>query len=249
MDRGLWISWYDLPTAGRDAYLSWLHGEYIPRILQRPGILYAAHYESARVPPKYDHNTDDPSVPAGNDFVLIFGGESAHVFTRSAEGYVKGTPDKYYFQACLSENDKAMLQTRMGERVCVTTEQARTDGPAAKQRTGELALAPCIQLGSFNAQSVDVEDEWLAWFADWRLQALSKTPGCIGMRKLVSVRGWAKHLVLYEFESMQARNGYAPYLKKMYPEMVAWTERATMKLVHAPASPVVGARLWPPVRN
>ena len=46
MDRGLWITWYNLPDAGRDAYLSWLHELYIPRILRRPDFLWAAHYAS-----------------------------------------------------------------------------------------------------------------------------------------------------------------------------------------------------------
>src|SRR5450756_2854312 len=43
-DRGLWVTWYDLPAEGRDAYLSWLHGTYLPALLKRPGILWAAHY-------------------------------------------------------------------------------------------------------------------------------------------------------------------------------------------------------------
>src|ERR1700676_884051 len=45
-DRGLWITWYDLPMDGRDAYFSWLHGTYLPGLLKRPGYLWAAHYAS-----------------------------------------------------------------------------------------------------------------------------------------------------------------------------------------------------------
>ena len=41
LDRALWISWYDLPDAGRDAYLSWAHGTYMPAMVKRPGVLYA----------------------------------------------------------------------------------------------------------------------------------------------------------------------------------------------------------------
>src|ERR1700688_2459924 len=43
-DRGLWVTWYDLPDKDRDAYLSWLHGTYLPEVLRRPGYLWAAHY-------------------------------------------------------------------------------------------------------------------------------------------------------------------------------------------------------------
>ena len=39
-DKGLWITWYDLPADGRDAYLSWLHENYIPQILGRRGVLW-----------------------------------------------------------------------------------------------------------------------------------------------------------------------------------------------------------------
>lgn len=48
MDRALWVTWYDLPAAGCDAYLSWLHGVYIPRLLERPDLLWAAHYATDR---------------------------------------------------------------------------------------------------------------------------------------------------------------------------------------------------------
>ena len=34
-DRGLWITWYDLPESGRDAYLIWLHESYLPALLKR----------------------------------------------------------------------------------------------------------------------------------------------------------------------------------------------------------------------
>ena len=45
-DRALWFTWYDLPPAGRDQHLAWLHDEYIPKVLERPGVLWAAHYAS-----------------------------------------------------------------------------------------------------------------------------------------------------------------------------------------------------------
>ena len=46
MDRAFWITWYDLPDAGRDEYLAWLHGAYLPAMLKRPGYLWGAHYAS-----------------------------------------------------------------------------------------------------------------------------------------------------------------------------------------------------------
>jgi len=51
LDKAIWMSWYDLPEQGREGYLSWLHETYIPKITQQPGVRWAAHYASNKVPP------------------------------------------------------------------------------------------------------------------------------------------------------------------------------------------------------
>ena len=88
VDRALWITWYDLPEAGREAYLSWLHQEYMPTLLKRPGFLSAAHYATVdrgtmstmrRGGAKKDPRLD-PSVPTGDRYLLLFGAEHANVF-------------------------------------------------------------------------------------------------------------------------------------------------------------------------
>jgi hypothetical protein len=73
-------------------------------------------------------------------------------------------------------------------------------------------------------------------------------PGSIRTRKLACVAGWAKHAVLYEFTSLEARmeNFEEPH------EMLAlddreWTSRIVRYTIHAPGSPTVGRRLWPPL--
>lgn len=243
IDRGIWASWYDLPEKGRDEYLTWLHGGYLPRMLQKPGVLWAAHYANVKIPPAaHLRHTDDPSVPAGNDFILLFGAETAHAFTRGWEHFAKQGPNK--LEEGLTSADRQMLSMRVGERVCVLTEEARTDGPEAHRRQGKLTPAPCMQLGSFNAPGC--EDELMSWYGDWRIPALSKLPGCVGIRKLVSAVGWAKHVVLYEFATLELRNEHMPRLRQIYVEEGRWSDRFTPKLLHAPGSPVVGSRLWPP---
>ena len=140
-----------------------------------------------------------------------------------------------------------MLSVRSGERVCVMTEVARRDGPEANHRADKLGLSPCIQLGTFNVGNTEGEDELLAWFAGWRFDALEKLPGSVRIRQMVSVSGWAKHGVLYEFLSREARNAHFPHLRKMYPVAGAWSDRVVPKLLHAPDSPFVGSRTWPPI--
>jgi hypothetical protein len=246
-DRGLWIIWYNLPAEGREAHLAWLHGTYIPKILKKPGVLWAAHYKSDKEPPapRLRHTTD-PAVPAGNDYFLLFGGETAHVFSSGAAPYLNRGPGR--FDADLTAEDRKMLAMRGGERVCIMTEVARRDGPEANRREGKLTPSPCIQFGTFNCDNTDAENEMMAWYADWRFDALGRLPGCMAIRELVSVSGWAKHGVLYEFVSRQARDANFPNLRKIYPAEGEWSDRAVVKLLHAPESPVVGSRIWPPVK-
>jgi len=135
---------------------------------------------------------------------------------------------------------------RTGERTAFVVEEAKADGPEAGRREGKLTLAPCIQLGSFNAPGC--EDELMSWYGDWRIPALSRLPSCVAIRKLVSTSAWAKHVVLYEFASLEARHENIGKLASLYPEESKWTQGFTPKLMHVPASPVVGRRLWPAVK-
>ncbi len=246
-DLGMWITWYDLRAQDRDAYLAWLHGTYIPKILKKPGVLWGAHYASDKVPPgKHLRHTTDPKVPAGNDYILFFGGETAQVFSKGAAHYMSGAANRLH--ADLTAEDNKMLAKRVGERVCIMTEVARRPGPEAAKREGPYLPPPCIQLGTFNEESVQVEEETLAWYADWRMNALGTLPGCMAIRQLVSVVGWAKHGVFYEFVSRAERDAHFPHLKDIYPAETAWSEKCIPNLLHAPQSPIVGSRIWPPVK-
>ncbi len=242
MDNALWITWYDLPQDGRDAYLAWLHETYIPMLLRRPGFLWAAHYasvEKERIisshPEFISPSTRDAAVPAGDRYILLFGAQDANVF---------GCPTPTALHAGLPEASRKMLALRAGERVNIMVEAARVDGPAASTYQGGMALGPCIQLGSFNC-TPQSEEEMLAWYALWRMPAMRTLPGCIRTRKLASVVGWAKHAILYEYESVAIRNQYYPRHEEDRPDMKAWSGRMVMKLAHAPGSANLAVRIWP----
>ena len=247
MDRSLLISWYNLPAAAHDAYLSWLHGSYMDKLAKRPGVLWAAHYEVKKYDiPSRIRPTTDPAVPKGNDYVLILGAESSHTFSRPLDSFVPGSGDAAADDA--SAEDRRMLALRSEERISIMTEEARVNGPEIRTRPDGGAPAPCIQLGSFIGNDQAAEDELLAWYARWRMPALGKLPGCVALRKLVSVSGWARHGVMYEFTSFDVRNAAMKEMAGLYPEMTAWTERFIPHLTHAHGSPVIGVRLWPPAR-
>ncbi len=246
MDSALWISWYNLPDAGRDAYVEWLHGTHIPAMLERSGFLWAAHYASVEktsmVPthPEFvTPSTQDGDVPAGDRYILLFGAEDANVF---------GVPPPGALHAGLPAASRSMLAMRTGERVNIVVEASRVEGPAARDYQGGMALAPCIQIGSYNCGYRD-EEELLAWYAQWRMAAMRTLPGCIRTRMLASVSGWAKHAVLYEFESVGIRNRHYPAHEAQRPDMKAWSSRVVKKLVHAPGSANLATRIWPPVSH
>jgi hypothetical protein len=241
VDRGLSVAWYDLPENGKKQYLDWLHGTYIPKLLEYPRILWAAHYEtdlSITPLPRLRH-TKEP-IAGGYAYIFMLGAEDAHAFSVLTPYNQKGKVDPA---------DAKMLGMRVGERRNIFTEEGRVDGPHAKEREGPYTPAPCIQLGSFDSGSWEDEDELLAWYADYRLPMMGEIPSSMGMRKYASVSGWAKHAVLYEFTSLEARAKYFRAHAEKTKEIAEWTEQVIAKLVHAPGSPNVAQRLYPPRRT
>lgn len=247
MDRALWITWYDLPEAGRTDYLDWLHGRYIPGVLARDGVLWGAHYASVdkgamstmRKKGKELKSTADATVPAGDRYILIFAGTDAAVF---------GAPSPDAFNAALPAAERRMLALRAGERVNVMIETARVNGPELAASRDGMAPTPCVQLGSFTCDWRS-EQDMLAWYTQWRMPAMKTLPGCVRTRKLASVAGWAKHAILYEFTSLAARNAHFTNHEDNFPEMKAWGNRVVSTLTHAPGSANLATRLWPPVEQ
>jgi hypothetical protein len=238
LNRALWITWYNLPADGKDAYLEWLHGSYIPMMLKRPGFNDAAHYASENLTSHHPLNrTTDAAVPAGDRYILIFGAGDPHVFARPVPGKL---------HAALPAADRKMLAVRQAERVNIMVDESQLDGPEAGKREGR-AFAPCIQLGSFCCGTGD-EEEMLDWYANGRMPSMQKLPGCIGVRKLVSVSGWAKHAIFYEFTSLAIRNEHFKTHEKDNPALGAWTNTFVLKLNHVPGSPNVARRIWPTVK-
>jgi hypothetical protein len=236
-DRGLWITWYDLPENNRDAYLSWLHESYLPALLRRPGYLWAAHYATQNTETRSDlHHVEDPKVPTGFHYILLIGAKDAGVF---------GNPAPVEIHAALPEQGKKTLAMRIGERMNLMTETSRCAGHAGNSYKEGLTGAPCVQVGSFNC-GVEYEEEMHAGYVQQRMPAHCGTSSCIGVRKLNSVAGWAKHAILYEYASLEGFNRDYPGANAKSP--LGFKEHSIVPmLIHAPNGPNMALRIWPPV--
>lgn len=237
MDRGIWAIWYDLPEEGKEEYISWLHEAHIPEMLRRPGYLWAAHVENIwdeeheKEKTRILTHTDDSSVPAGNGYLLLLGAPSPTVFL---------DPSPAQMAEKLSATDRDMLSFRVGARSCIFLERDRIDGPEVATRAPGLTPGPAIQIGSFCINAVENEDELGSWYAQVRMPRLKEMIGCVGARNLVSVSGWAKHAIMYEWITLES-------LKKNFTtEKIDRSRRAVSTLIHAPGSPTLGSRIWPP---
>lgn len=250
MDNGLWATWYDLaPTGnddGRDAYLDWLHGEHLPEIQSRAGIAWAAHYEitggGERMQAIHDRlvHAEGDDIGSGTQFLILVGATSPHVFA---------DPRIDEWERALSEPAKSMLARRGGTRTCIFVQEEFVTGPEYDARPTGTAPGPAIQMGSFRTRTVEDEFDLAAWYAQYRLPHMSRMPGCIATRKLVSIAGWAKHSVLYEFLSLEARQQYFQNHESLALDDREWTNKIITYTIHAPGSPSVGKRLWPPVEE
>jgi hypothetical protein len=241
LDRGVWITWYDLPAEGRDAYFSWLHGTYLPDLLKRPGYLWAAHYASqdleggAENATRYEH-VDDPKVGKGYHYMLLIGATDAAVF---------GDPVPSVLHAALPEQGKKMLAMRSGERMNLFTEAGRREGRAFGDYKEGVTGTPCIQVGSFDCQ-LEFEEEMHAGYVLQRMPKMCATPSCVRVRKLNSVAGWAKHGIIYEFASKEGFDrDYAPAVANSPLGLNGHS--VVPNLIHAPNGPNSALRIWPPL--
>jgi len=236
LDRGIWVTWYDLLPGQRDAHLKWAHEEYIPAMLKQPGILWGCHYaeveggERAKI-----KRTEDPAVSCGSKHMMLFGAEEASTFG-------KHTPDEMHAE--LSEASRKMLVQRVEPRTNIMAEYGRVQGPEGPNYKEGMTLSPCIQFGTYNTDWKN-EQALMAYYAQGRMKFMSIMPTAIRTRKLVTVAGWAKHGVIYEFTSLEGRN-------KNFPghgdeAMKAWSARMIPTLTHAPGSANLALRIWPPL--
>jgi hypothetical protein len=237
MDRGIRAVWYDLPDAAKQEYLDWLQRAYLPAMLQRPGYLWAAHVENVDSPEREAQNarrltrTDDLSVPAGYRYLLLLGAADPHTLV---------DPSATEMEAEMDGESRRLLGLREAVREAVFVEVSRVEGPQAKSRRPGITPGPVIQFGTFNINALENETEMNTWYSRSRFPLLQPHDGTVGTRRLVSISGWPKHGILYEFTSLEAAG-------RNLADPSDWSRTVVDSLVHAPHSPTLGVRTWPAV--
>lgn len=141
--------------------------------------------------------------------------------------------------AKMSPADREMLDLRVAPRSQVLVEAERVDGPEVDSRAPGTTPGPVIQFGTFNIVGLESEEELSTWYSRSRLPLIGRMTGAIGARKMVSVTGWAKHAILYEFVSVEDAKKY------FVDEDKDWTHKIIKNQVHAPGSATFGQRIWP----
>jgi hypothetical protein len=246
MDTGIWAIWYDLDPKSVDDHHRWLHDSYLPNLIERPGYMWAAHYVNthggdvmSRAFSEGAVGLTDEKMGAAEQYLILVGAGSPHVFFH---------PSVRALDADADSETRDFLRQRKGVRDCVFIEERRVDGPAYGERAPATTTGPAIQMGTFRMRDPEDEFALAEWYAQFRLPAMSAMPGCIAARKLVSVAGWAKHSVLYEYSSLEARMEHfeIPH-ESLGLDPEHWSGKVICNTVHTPGSPVVGRRLWPAV--
>jgi hypothetical protein len=243
MDRGMIAFWYDLPGKGGDEYLAWLHEVHLPEVLAgREDLLWAAHFKNEGGGDRFHEVTKDMmrsgegEVGAGREYLLLIGAESPHSFFN---------PNFPQIKERQSGETKEMVSRRVGQNLCIFSEEDRVEGPDAASRPLRTAPGPYIQMGNFNVAKPEDDHILGGWYAQHRLPFMAKMPGSIGARKLTAAAGWGKHSILYEFTSPEVRDEYfIPHEEEGFEED-SWTAKVHEFVIHAPCSPFVGPRIWP----
>jgi hypothetical protein len=255
MDSGIWATWYDLAEGDKETYLGWLHKDYLPEVLSRPGYLWAATYEVTGGGSHMNQiggilaRAEDGSVGTGTDYVTVVGAAHPHVFfSPNVIGIDNplATPHPELSNGTVQD----MFAKRIGARTNIFLEEARVNGPEIGSRAPGTTPGPAIQMGSFRGMSPEDDYDLGAWYAQYRLPHMTRMPGSIRTRKLLSVAGWAKHAVLYEFLSLDARKeGFEATHERLALDDKEWTNLIINYTRHSPGSPSVGRRIWPAVED
>jgi hypothetical protein len=250
VDRVIWASSYDVPEDKTPDFLAWLHESHLPALARRPGYDWVAHYRRVPSPTpditKYMSQMavdkkDAPNLGRGTQYLLMAGATTLQPFV---------SPSVDQADAAAPAETRAMLALRQGIRSSIMKDVMRVNGPAAATRPLRGAPAPRIQFGTYRVNDGMEPGLW-KFYLEYRFAQISASPGAVSARSLFACTGWANIGILYEFESATAHAHFLTNFERPAVERDRNNPKEMQTKVisiHEPGSPVVGERLWPPVK-
>ncbi|WP_146589686.1 hypothetical protein [Puniceibacterium confluentis] len=244
MSEVIKAEWFDLDEVSCAETRLWLHGVYFPAVKATPGVAWIGHYDIVELPdtpyiagaPRR-RETTDPSLPTGWQNVVLTAAVSPEVF------FGKGNA-----LDPLAAAHADQLAERKNHRCAVYLEEQVINSPELRAAPYGMGPPPAMQLGNYNVGTPDDEVELARWYRAERFARVSVTPGMIRGRKLVSIAGWAKHGVLWEFTDLPEGDSSFEHRFVAADRNENWQGRHVLEYAtHAYGSPHAGRRVWPPV--
>ncbi len=235
MDNAIWATYFDLDMSKRNLFLEWSEEKYFPILRNLINPIWIALYRSVHPGERFEkilnrlHKDKDTERASGSDFILLLG-------AKTSKNFYNPSPRMIY--ESLESDDRRMLDERNNVKDVILTEEWRINGPESDRKIVGAVPSRLIQMGRYDAQEND--DDLQEWYAQERMLGVSKTPGCIGARKMIVTNGSPRHSVIYEFLSFESRE--ENYIEL---EETEWTKHVHSYLLHPPGSPLVAERIYP----
>ena len=242
MSEVLRAEWFDLADGARDGVWAWMHDEFLPALQSAQGVAWVGHYDIVEqpnrpyiegAPPKKE--TRDPDLPTGWQNVVLTAAASPEVF------FGPGNPID---DLAAAHADK--LAVRDNFRAAVFVEEQVINSPEQRTLPYGMGPPPAMQLGNYNTDTPEDEIELARWYRAERFPRVAVSRGMIRGRKLLSIAGWPKHGVLWEFTDLP--DGAFTFEPRFVEADRGenWLGRHVLEYVtHAPGSPHTGRRVWP----
>ncbi|SOH94914.1 hypothetical protein SAMN06273572_10665 [Monaibacterium marinum] len=244
MGEVLKAEWFDLEPATRADTWRWMHETYLPALQSASGVSWVGHYDIVELPDRpYIEGapnkkvTQDPNVPTGWQNVVLTASTSPEVFF-GHDNAVEALATKHADKTAAFQN----------YRSAVFIEEQVINSPEQRSCPYGMGPPPAMQLGNYNTDSPDDDIELARWYRAERFSRVSVTPGMIRGRKMISMAGWPKHGVLWEFADMPEGDSSFEHRFIAADRDENWTGRHVLEYVtHSYGGPHAGRRVWPAV--
>lgn len=242
MSEVIKVEWFDLDEGTGADTRAWLHNDYLPAVQASAGVGWVAHYDIVKSPSKgyidgapEKKETTDPSIATGWQNVILTAGLSAEVF------FGQNSPID-----ALAEAHSTQRNALKNYRSAVFLEEQVVNSPEQRAAPYGMGPPPAMQFGHYNTNTAEDDIELARWYRSERFSRVSVTPGMIRGRKMLSIAGWAKHGVLWEFTDLPEGDYSFEHRFVAAARDDEWHGRHVLDYVtHCYGSPNAGRRVWP----